>query len=168
MRGIVSARKEYPLLDLMESGHRSRCDQACYVCMQRFGNQPYHGLLDWRLGLDVIGMLLDPTFEAGVDGNFSTPGLVDWPALARRNAEEASRLVPGSEIRDVDGINLVSLGNGVWMAVVHPFWDWDSLLSKKLALSDFATEHSVRPATTFDLSRRLVSTVDNCRRTAVL
>jgi hypothetical protein len=168
MRGIVSARGEYPLLDLMESGHRSRCDQACYVCMQRFGNQPYHGLLDWRLGLDVIGMLLDPTFEAGLDGNFSTPGLVDWPTLARRNAEEASRLVPGSETRDVDGINLVSLGNGVWMAVVHPFWDWDSVLSKKLALTDFATEQSVRPATTFDLSRRLVSTVDNCRRSAAL
>jgi hypothetical protein len=169
MRNIVNAKAEYPLFDLMEAGHRERCDQACYVCMQRFGNQPYHGLLDWRLGLDVIGILLDPAFEAGIDGNFSTPGLVDWPKLARRNAEETSRLLPGSEIRTIDGIELVSLGNpsGAWMAVIHPFWDWDAVLSDKPALADFATEHTVRPATTFDLARRLVSTVDNCRRSTV-
>jgi Lhr-like helicase len=169
MRQIVCEPSEYPLADLLSGDHPERCDQACYVCMQRFGNQPYHGLLDWRLGLDVITLLRDPKFIAGIDGNFSAPGLRDWPDLARRYAEEVRRLLPKSEIRTVEGLELVRLGgvSETWMAIVHPFWDWDAVMSDRTGLADFAMDHEVRPATTFDLARRLVSTVDSCRRSII-
>jgi hypothetical protein len=38
--------------------HLADCDKACYRCLMRYGNQPWHGILDWRLGMigyDCLG-----------------------------------------------------------------------------------------------------------------
>ena len=49
--------------ELMD-GDRHTCDSACYDCLKDYRNAPYHGLLDWRLALDVLTLLrgeaLDP------------------------------------------------------------------------------------------------------------
>jgi hypothetical protein len=41
------------------------CDSACYDCLKDYGNMSYHGLLDWRLALDMAelaaGQPLDPS-----------------------------------------------------------------------------------------------------------
>jgi DEAD/DEAH box helicase domain-containing protein len=139
--------------------HRGRCDQACYECLCRFGNQPWHGLLDWRLGLDTLSLLADPGFRVGMDGNFDAPGLRDWPGLAARYAAEVRELFHRSQTR-VGGLEMVEVRPDVWMAVVHPFWDWEYLRDSRPELSDFCDDRIVRPATTFDLSRRLASTVE--------
>lgn len=34
-------------------GHAGDCDTSCNLCLRDFYNMPYHGLLDWRLGLDM-------------------------------------------------------------------------------------------------------------------
>ncbi len=34
-------------------GHGSECDTSCNLCLRDFGNLAYHGLLDWRLALDM-------------------------------------------------------------------------------------------------------------------
>jgi hypothetical protein len=43
---------------------RHACDSACYDCLKDYRNAAYHGLLDWRLALDVLDLLrgeaLDP------------------------------------------------------------------------------------------------------------
>ncbi|MFT7971864.1 hypothetical protein, partial [Salmonella enterica] len=59
MKNILNNKTAYPLAEFLQSDHRERCFQGCYHCLHRYGNQPYHGLLDWRLGLDVIQLLLD-------------------------------------------------------------------------------------------------------------
>jgi hypothetical protein len=33
------------------------CDSACYDCLLDYRNMPYHGLLDWRLALDMVDLL---------------------------------------------------------------------------------------------------------------
>ena len=33
------------------------CDSACYDCLRDYRNMPYHGLLDWRLALDMLDLL---------------------------------------------------------------------------------------------------------------
>ncbi|TFH87769.1 DEAD/DEAH box helicase [Billgrantia azerbaijanica] len=150
----------------LSEDHRQRCDQACYECLCRFGNQHWHGLLDWRLGLDVLSMLTDTAFQAGLDGRFETPGLRDWPELASRYARDVKAVYSG-ERKIVEGLELVSVGRDVWMAVVHPFWDWEMLKSSCPGLSEFEKDGvQVRPATTFDLSRRLASTVEKIRTSA--
>src|SRR5262249_32666968 len=34
-------------------GRAHECDTSCNVCLRDFYNLPYHGLLDWRLALDM-------------------------------------------------------------------------------------------------------------------
>jgi hypothetical protein len=112
-------------------------------------------LLDWRLGLDVIQLLLDPGYLAGLDGKFTAPGVETWPALARRLAEDASALVAG-ELRMHGEIPLVSLGKGKWAAVVHPLWDRDAIYEWHPGLEELAI--GVEPLafmSTFELSRRM-------------
>lgn len=147
----------------LSTEHRSRCDQACYECLCRFGNQHWHGLLDWRLGLDYLSLLMQPGFTAGLDGDFTSPGLRDWPELAKRYAMDVAEVFSKPHTR-VAGLELVEVQGGIWMAVVHPFWDWDYLRQSRPALIKFEGGHgSLRPATTFDLSRRMASTVERIR-----
>jgi hypothetical protein len=37
----------------LAEGHAKDCDTSCNLCLRDFYNMPYHGLLDWRLGLDM-------------------------------------------------------------------------------------------------------------------
>jgi hypothetical protein len=165
MRQIVENVQQEPLAELLKIEHASKCDQACYECLCRFGNQPYHGMLDWRLGLDTISLLLDAKFDAGLSGRFDSPGLRDWNDLARQYADEVSELQGGAARETIAGIQIAQVGPRKWAAVVHPFWDWNSVLSLKPELSSFQERQGrLKPATTFDLARRLVSTVEKCRR----
>jgi Lhr-like helicase len=163
IRDIVTRSDAPPLSELVAEAHRASCDQACYGCLFRFGNQPYHGLLDWRLGLDTLCLLLDSEFKAGIDGVFETPGLRDWRELSGRYAGEVEALLGGAERRNVDGVDLIRVAPATWLAVIHPFWDWNSVLQSRPALADFAMETHIAPATSFDLARRLVNTVERCR-----
>jgi hypothetical protein len=155
MRRLVSDHDASPLRDMLEREHARTCTTGCYKCLHRYGNQPYHGLLDWRLGLDVIQLLLDPGYVAGLDGDFSAPGVSTWPSLARRLAEDACRLVSG-ELQVLDGIPLVGLGKGRWAAVVHPLWDHDAIYEQRPKLEEFALGvEYLAFMSTFDLSRRM-------------
>ena len=44
----------------MKESHNHECDTSCNVCLRDFHNLPYHGLLDWRLALDMarIGIII--------------------------------------------------------------------------------------------------------------
>jgi len=133
IKSIVGDKDEYPLKDFLkvESGydHRKRCDQACYRCLQRYGNQMYHGLLDWRLGLAFLSMIQDSKFQCGLDGEFVGPALEDWPKLARAYAEEMVRFEDGrGDVKDVGGLVAFRLDEKPhWAIVVHPLWDTESL-----------------------------------------
>jgi len=39
--------------------HGDDCDTSCSLCLRDFSNQPFHGLLDWRLALDMARLALD-------------------------------------------------------------------------------------------------------------
>jgi hypothetical protein len=41
------------------------CDSACYDCLLDYRNMPYHGLLDWRLALDMVDLLRGRTPPEG-------------------------------------------------------------------------------------------------------
>lgn len=53
---LNQARTEdsHSLADMwMKETHRHECDTSCNACLRDFHNLPYHGLLDWRLALDM-------------------------------------------------------------------------------------------------------------------
>jgi ATP-dependent helicase YprA (DUF1998 family) len=41
------------------SAHAAGCDASCHHCLRDYGNAPYHGLLDWRLALDMAALARD-------------------------------------------------------------------------------------------------------------
>lgn len=71
--------------------HDRECDTSCNRCLRDFGNLPYHGLLDWRLALDVARLMagqnsLDLFSSWGADAG----GLaIENPWLSLVEGEEA-------------------------------------------------------------------------------
>lgn len=45
----------------MSETHRRECDTSCNACLRDFHNLPYHGLLDWRLALDMARLAAEAT-----------------------------------------------------------------------------------------------------------
>jgi hypothetical protein len=155
IRNILSGGVRSPLSAMLEENHRSTCLAGCYRCLHRYGNQTYHGLLDWRLGLTVLQLLIDERHDAGLGGDFSTPGVNDWPTIARELADEAAGFLGGAR-KDIGHIPLIEAGEGRWVAVIHPFWNWDAVLDANPELQDFYEQSaSMVHISTFELARRL-------------
>ena len=93
---ILSEPAEYPLKAFLLKDHLG-CDTSCYRCLRRYGNQPYHGLLDWQLGLSFLRSMVDPMHRAGlVEGEFaSCVELQRWPDVARRVANQMAERFSG-------------------------------------------------------------------------
>ena len=152
--------KEFRRIDIKtDFDHAKQCDQACYLCLQRYGNQAYHGLLDWRLGLSFLEALNDPSFRCGLDGNFQSPSLSDWLTLARRYATElATRYRADGEVRDAGNLIAFRLDRSrdQWGLVVHPLWNLDNP-SGVLQNAIDAMGNQPQFTDTFELARRQVS-----------
>lgn len=164
IKSIIEDEEEYPLKDFLkiESGydHRKRCDQACYRCLQRYGNQMYHGLLDWRLGLAFLSMIHDSNFMCGLDGKFVGPALEDWPKLARAYAMEMVRFEDGKgEVKDLGGLVAFRLDEKPhWSIVVHPLWNTEPLPGIVRKAWDALDGRNVKRvfSNTFELARRQI------------
>lgn len=163
MRSFGAGIQMPHLASLVARDHASKCMTGCYRCLHRYGNQSYHGLLDWRLGLSVIQLLLDPTYLAGLDGRFDSPGLSDWREMAEHLARDASGLF-STQYKIIGGIPVVSIGKEKWAAVVHPLWDWEKVYEFIPDIKTFALDVDLLvPVTTFDLSRRMGEIFQNLR-----
>ena len=165
---IIRDEKEYPLKDFLkvetepkQYNHQEQCDQACYRCLQRYGNQMYHGLLDWRLGLAFLQMMHDPNFKCGYDGNFEGPALEDWPKLAARYAEEMICFEEGKgEVKKVGGLVAFRLGDEQhWSIVVHPLWDTEAMPGIVEDAWNALDGHKIKRvfSNTFELARRQIT-----------
>lgn len=163
IREILGEEGNSPLLTLLDDPHRRTCATGCYKCLHRFGNQAFHGLLDWRLGLTLLQLLVDGRHQVGLDGDYSSPGIKDWQNLAGKLALEASGLL-GRRNENVDGIPLIEIGHGKWAAVLHPLWDWNALLDSSPGLQDWFDKMGEPLLTnTFDLSRRMGDVIHRLR-----
>ena len=68
---------------MLSEEHIKECDTSCYKCLKSYRNMPYHGLLDWRLGIALFRIMCDNNYRAGADGNLNTPELEGWTELAK-------------------------------------------------------------------------------------
>ncbi len=159
----------------MTDEHREICNQACYRCIQRYGNRGYHGLLDWRLGMGFLRTLSDSGYRSGADGLWdSHPELTDWLGIARRAADEIISLRPGQmSVREVGILRLPLVEwarNGTISAflIVHPFWRLDDIGRNaepiRSAVTD-AANTDISFVDTFDATRRPVKALDDARKT---
>jgi hypothetical protein len=177
IRSMVRDGGEYPLREFLGDpadprSHPKTCDQACYLCLHRYGNQMYHGLLDWRLGLAFLATLDDVGFDCGftrgLDVKGAPPFLADWLDIARRYAEEMVRRF-GGEV-SLDGVlPAFRFDTKVphWAIVVHPLWETQGELRGlvKTAFDAYrGSSAKVEFVDTFELTRRQVTVYEELQR----
>jgi hypothetical protein len=105
--------------------HGAECDTSCNRCLRDFHNLPYHGLLDWRLALDMARLALEPA--AGLDLSSPWAGRPNpWELVL----EGAHAPLPAmmKQLRYADPVEL----SGLWVyahdkhkkawVVCHPLW----------------------------------------------
>lgn len=74
--------KDWYFAQMLGDEHIAECKSSCYKCLKTYRNMPYHGLLDWRLGISLFRVITDSSYTAGADGNFNYPELKGWKELA--------------------------------------------------------------------------------------
>lgn len=158
LRSIVQDETSWPMRDFLEPQHRASCDQACYECLQRYGNRNYHGLLDWRLGLSYARAFLDPTAMIGGDGAFDSPELRDWHDTAHSALARLTR--SSSRIDLIDDAPLPAIAvrgsNGsIPIVTRHPFWrDNGPVVAPLVDAARQAFGPNLRWIDSFELARR--------------
>jgi hypothetical protein len=154
---------EYPLNEFLAPGHT--CDTSCYRCLRRYGNQPFHALLDWQLGLAFLRAQVDPSYRCGLDANFKGPELCRWPRQAEELAKQMAERFGDGSVRNFEGVpafRVRTRGSRMspWVLVAHPLWEWRDELEAESILTlarDSAVEFG-EPLCwdTFNLARRQV------------
>src|SRR5262249_30169604 len=93
------------------------CRTSCPDCLRDFGNLPYHPILDWRLGLDLARLALDPA--APIDFTVSY-----WQGLDAAAARPYFPALPRVQPMTIAGLQAGRRGNLVEI-ITHPLWDCD-------------------------------------------
>ena len=129
---------------------------------------PYHGLLDWRLGIALFRVMVDGAYKAGSDGNFDYPELQGWreSAIDRLVAlnEGFYRTKPFKMEVTTSGIPFLYDPSGARKPIFasYPMWASvsetsvlaDALLEAEVLLDTNLSESNVIVIDTFNLLRR--------------
>lgn len=113
---------------LLRDGHRRECITSCHRCLREYGNMPYHPLLDWRLGLDMVRLALNSDEEIGLQRNY----WIEMLELITPGYFEGI----GCDQREVIGGLQVGFHEYTRAAVIlsHPMWDtWRGNFCEPLA-----------------------------------
>jgi len=98
--------------------HSRDCDRSCPDCLRNYGNRFTHGLLDWRLALDLAEVALgkDLTLDRWLRGRHD-PVVTSFEALAKQ---------VGLDIEIGEHAGLVTIARGEHGLVLsHPLWHFE-------------------------------------------
>jgi len=101
---------------LVGSQHADACQTSCPDCIRDFSNLAYHNILDWRLGLDLARLALDP--NAPIDF-----GVSYWQHLYDTAVRPYHAAMTGWVPTPLAGLHAARRGNKIEI-VTHSLWDW--------------------------------------------
>ena len=148
---------------VVSTEHINECSTACYDCLKNYRNMPYHGLLDWRLGMALLRILNDETFRCGLDNSFSDPAvpeLLGWDRYARTRRDGFCQSFEAARPQQFGPLPGFTLPSGIAVVVVHSLWDTagniDGIAAEAFdeASSAAGSDDRVRFIDTFNLDRR--------------
>ncbi len=140
LTGSDAARSSAFFGPFVDSVHEGACATSCHRCLREYGNMAYHPLLDWRLGLDMARLALEPGAQMDLAYEY-------WASLTARIAGPffaGLRLAPTTLGGLQAGINNVT---NEAVVLTQPLWDRDvSNLRPELAAAFAAAERrGLRP-----------------------
>lgn len=130
------------------------CETSCPDCLRDFSNLSYHNILDWRLGLDLARLALNPAAPIGLDVNY-------WQPLAVTAATAYFNAQPQWQSATFGNLPGALRGNTA-QVITHPLWnqdpnvptDWCSDLAVGYAAATASGATRVEFLSLFDLLRR--------------
>ncbi len=136
--------------------HGHECDTSCNRCLRDFANMPYHGLLDWRLALDMARLMRDASTKIDL--------ISDWDGIANPWRVLCEGTCPVSRSLESLGWNEIESFASLrcWknrakvLILVHPLWTehhpiWQE--ATKGAQTQYP-KHKVEPVNPFRLLRQ--------------
>ncbi|ANH39189.1 ATP-dependent RNA helicase RhlE [Nocardioides dokdonensis FR1436] len=149
------AETRLSLRDLWAEKAHADCNSSCLDCLRSYDNSRLHGLLDWRLALDMLDLLADEPLA-----------LARWMELGRRAAEgiAVTGLISLQAGTTSDGISyLHNTSTGRSVLVGHPLW-WRSedraVEEQIVALDELAgMSSSVAQSDVFEALRRPIALI---------
>ena len=133
--------------------HTTECDTSCNQCLRDYSNMPYHGLLDWRLALDMARVAcgekqVDLASDWGESTNPWTSTIGTIPATMEN--------LRFHEIESGTALRVFKNGRSKILVEIHPLWtnDHPQYVKTKQRLQ---TEHvgcEIMPMNPFRVIRR--------------
>ncbi|MCS6925254.1 MAG: DEAD/DEAH box helicase [Candidatus Binatia bacterium] len=71
--------------------HRKQCDSSCHRCLRDYLNMPYHGLLDWRLALDMARLARSPSAVISLTEPWENDAPNPWTPLVHGDEAPVAR-----------------------------------------------------------------------------
>lgn len=104
---------------IIAEDHSHICLTACQKCLLAYNNRGFHHVLDWRLGVGILNLMLDPTYDFGFSGDGGHKELMDSDLIL---AACAKKLAVQDEIKyfELFGRNNI---------IYHPLWNRASVIA---------------------------------------
>jgi DEAD/DEAH box helicase domain-containing protein len=105
--------KEGSIYKLLTTKDHPKCSSSCYDCLRDYYNQQYHGLLNWRIALDLAALANNPNekldFQQEYWVNYINGVLV--PTLENK-----------LKAKKINSDDLIFLKEEEYFIITHPFW----------------------------------------------
>jgi hypothetical protein len=141
--------------------HGDECDTSCNLCLRDFHNLPYHGLLDWRLALDMVRIAHAPTATIDLVSPVGAASNTWAPLVSAANAPipaTMKRLGYGDPVQfaNLSGYMKQNPRNKAITIVCHPLWqdDHPDWLAARADAKAKYPDYKVKPMNPFRLLRR--------------
>lgn len=105
--------------------HAADCDTSCNQCLRDYSNMPYHGLLDWRLALDMARIA---SGENVVDLTSDWHGRKNPWQTAISTVPDTMRKLGFLHTEEINGLRAFIRGGGNRPTIrveIHPLWQCD-------------------------------------------
>lgn len=155
IKDIVEFRTGF-MKSLIEDDHRGECKTACQNCLLTYSNRGYHHVLDWRLGVGILRLMIDPNYDFGFteDTRSIYPELKDFNELTIAAAKKIGIGLQEGEFTAQTRIHSNEPGEEDTIKIVyHPLWNKDKI-KEKLAIRN---DERIEMYNTFDLLRSCIS-----------
>ncbi|ABI67646.1 putative helicase [Syntrophomonas wolfei subsp. wolfei str. Goettingen G311] len=143
----------------MEHKHKSACDTSCNLCLRDFYNSMYHGLLDWKLGLDMLHLASDQNTSIDLTsswGNYDNP----WTSLVNGDTSKIAVTMQNLGYQpptNIEGLNVYIHRSRpqVWVER-HPLWTDSHSVYQTVyyEISSKYRQHTIKPMNPFMAIRR--------------
>lgn len=163
IKDIVDFRTGF-MKSLIDEEHRNKCRTACQSCLLTYSNRGYHHVLDWRLGVGILRLMIDPNYDFGFTEETRQlyPELADFNELVIAAAKKAN-----IDLQDGEWVKLVQEQSSepgadsrtIEKIFYHPLWNKEEA-QKKAGIQEGAT---IEMYNTFNLLRsNIFDDLSNC------